>query len=684
MYTKTNGRCKSLRILHLLVFIALGIWSQTALTYALSSSEILSNKDFFSQYKISDFDKNMHSLIKDCYYSKGKDCIERLSKAVEDNKFKPYLNLLKAMFFKSFSNQEEGFLFLNKVKSKLDSGDLKKIIANKGAKDWLEKNFKALSSEIETLVFERPNVLCSLSDNKEFVIKQLEKLSKSPERFSLNFSKHPCDLDTFVYLKDLKKEKDRLSEGKYFGDFKYEKLQRKAALRIYKSAKRKKGQAFWSSVFKSNAYTQELILKNVFYRREYTKLASLKKSQFKKMTPEASMYVAKSYLYMGEDDKLESLTDALDFTQSEWSEEILLALAVSQIKKEKFTQAKKTLEKLLKYHVNLRLSGLYWMWVLNKKLGLDIENREIVKQIEKQYSFTYYGLRILSLEKGSDYLKKFLEKKEVSVSRLSLKNSEVKKFLNYHSGGFRELFSLYFNSVKERMKPEELALFAMILERMGSRLHAIKTLEEAWELDESLRVQPFFSVSYPYPFEEQVKQSVTKLRHVTEPLVLAIARQESAFNPKAQSGSGAKGLMQVISLTGREVAKSLRLKNYRGSRSLFDPAINLKIGAKYLDRLTASSKGYLPYALASYNAGPGNLYRWSSLRPGVQDLRKGLNHEAYTPIEELWVEELPWSETRFYVKAVLRNLGLYRLLLNENAAFSCEFYWMCGENEKKL
>jgi soluble lytic murein transglycosylase len=93
--------------------------------------------------------------------------------------------------------------------------------------------------------------------------------------------------------------------------------------------------------------------------------------------------------------------------------------------------------------------------------------------------------------------------------------------------------------------------------------------------------------------------------------------------------------------------------------------------------LIVSSKGYVPYALASYNAGPGNLFRWSKLRPGVQDLRKGFDVKTYGAFDEIWVEELPWSETRFYVKAVLRNFGLYRLLSDQSGGFSCDFYWIC-------
>ena len=683
MYSKTNSRCKNFRILYILSLFAL-LFYQQAFSYSLSSTELLSNKDFFAQYKPNKLDKLIHGLISDCYDNKKSNCIDRLVDAVNNKKLKFYESLFKEMFFKSFSKQKKGFEFLEAIKSDLKSEDIQKIVSNASAMEWFNSNFDFLKKELVKLVLEHPNVLCRIKEQKDFIKDQLQKLSMDKERFSLDLSKHPCGIDTYVYLKDLKKEQDRIDAGHFYGNFKYKKLQKKAALNVYKSIKRKKTSAFWNSVFKANPYTQEFILRNIFFRKEYTKISYLKTPQFKKISPQALMYVAKAYLYKGEDKKLEALGRVLNFEKSEWSEEILLSLAVSQMKKEKYTEAKKSLEKLLKNHVNLRLSGLYWTWVINRILGLEIENREVINQVGKQYAFTYYGLNILTKEKGVDHLDSFLKTRNVKVNRLSLEDQEVKKLLNYYSGNFTKLFSLYFNYIKDKMNPEELALFAILLERMGNRLHAIKTLEFAWEIDESLRVQPFFGISYSNPFKARVKKSVNKLRYVEESLVIAVMRQESAFNPEALSSSGARGLMQVISLTGKEIARSLRLRSYRGSKSLFNPTVNLKIGAKYLDRLLVSSKGYLPYALASYNAGPGNLYRWSSLRPGVQDLRKGLNHRDYTPIEELWLEELPWSETRFYVKAVLRNLGLYRLLLNQKTGFACEFYWMCGQDEKKM
>jgi len=683
MYSKTNSRFKKLRSLYLLTTLFL-LGCNQAFSYSLSSSDLITETDFFSTYKTSKEDKFFHALISDCYYNKKKDCVQRILETEEKKNFKAYKTLIKSMLVKNIYDQPKAYEFLKIFRKELTDSDLKKLIRGKNSKKWIYENFKILNDQLEDLSFENPNLLCSLKEKPNFIEKQLKKISKSPERFKMNFSSHPCGIDSFVYLKDYKKEKDKLNSGKNLSEFKYQKLQKKAALRYYKAIKKKAPKEFWDFVFKANKYTQELVLRNIFFRREYKKIAYLKKTDFSRVFPEAMLYVAKAFLYKGEHEKLEKLVTQIDFEKSLWAEEILMSLSASRIRRNKFSEAKVSLEMLLKFHENLRLSGLYWLYVINKTLGLEIENRVIIKQIEESYSFTYYGLKIMSQEKGVDYLSKFLNDDEVKVKKLSLSDGEIKKFLLYYSGGFEKLFTLHLKSMKEKMKIKELALFSILLKRQGMQLDAIKLLEHVWEVDESFRQQPFYSVSYPFVFKKEYEAAVKKLKYVGVAEAMAISRQESAFNPKAQSGSGAKGLMQVISSTGKEVARSLRLRTYKSSKSLFNPAINTKIGSKYLDKLIHSSKGYLPYALASYNAGPGNLYRWSSHRPGVQDLRKGFNHETYTPIEELWIEEMPWSETRFYVKAVLRNLGLYRLLLDQRGGFNCEFYWMCNKNGEKL
>jgi soluble lytic murein transglycosylase len=99
--------------------------------------------------------------------------------------------------------------------------------------------------------------------------------------------------------------------------------------------------------------------------------------------------------------------------------------------------------------------------------------------------------------------------------------------------------------------------------------------------------------------------------------------------------------------TAREVAKSLRLRQ-PSVEKLLDPETSIQLGAAYLGRLLQRFGGNAAYALASYNAGAGAVERWRSARRNV-DL-------------DVWVEDIPLSETRGYVKRVLRSWNTYRLL----------------------
>ncbi|NJL25555.1 MAG: lytic transglycosylase domain-containing protein [Calothrix sp. SM1_5_4] len=117
--------------------------------------------------------------------------------------------------------------------------------------------------------------------------------------------------------------------------------------------------------------------------------------------------------------------------------------------------------------------------------------------------------------------------------------------------------------------------------------------------------------------------------------------------------------MQLLPSTAAEVARDLRLKSFQGAESLLDPEINIKLGSNYLSRLIRGFNGNIPLALAAYNAGPTRLKRWLNARKDLSPLD---SPPTSNPDVEVWMDELPWEETSFYVKAILRNWMIYRLL----------------------
>ncbi|HUT51269.1 MAG TPA: lytic transglycosylase domain-containing protein [Alphaproteobacteria bacterium] len=140
-------------------------------------------------------------------------------------------------------------------------------------------------------------------------------------------------------------------------------------------------------------------------------------------------------------------------------------------------------------------------------------------------------------------------------------------------------------------------------------------------------------------------------------LVYAVMRQESAFRTRARSHVGARGLMQLMPRTASIVAQDRRLRWRRGRNRLFDPALNISLGQKYLNFLLARDgiNGNIIYAVAGYNAGPGAVAKWHT----------NVDHRN-DPL--LFLESIPYRETRGYVVRVLANLWAYRERLSQQPA----------------
>ena len=135
---------------------------------------------------------------------------------------------------------------------------------------------------------------------------------------------------------------------------------------------------------------------------------------------------------------------------------------------------------------------------------------------------------------------------------------------------------------------------------------------------------------------------------VDRALIYALIRQESAFNPKAKSWAGARGLMQLMPRTAGFVARDRGYRNAKRTH-LFRPEVNLELGQKYVEMLLADPKinGDLFQLAVAWNGGPGNLSKW---------LRR--TDHRNDPL--LFIEGIPWKETRIFIERVLANLWIYR------------------------
>ncbi len=194
-------------------------------------------------------------------------------------------------------------------------------------------------------------------------------------------------------------------------------------------------------------------------------------------------------------------------------------------------------------------------------------------------------------------------------------------------------------------------LLAMELARAANtpheRLHNIKSAAPDY-LSMSLEDAPpaFWQLLFPLPYEKDLVRSA-KQQNLDPYMVAALIRQESEFDPQALSAKNAYGLTQVEPATGRALARRAGIKRF-SNRSLFQPAINLKLGAYYLRALLDQWGGQWEQTLASYNAGKSRVNDWITW------------NQYQEPAE--FVESIPFTETREYVEAVLRNATVYRQL----------------------
>jgi soluble lytic murein transglycosylase len=189
---------------------------------------------------------------------------------------------------------------------------------------------------------------------------------------------------------------------------------------------------------------------------------------------------------------------------------------------------------------------------------------------------------------------------------------------------------------------EQLKQAAVLAHRWGWHDRAIVTAAQARYWDD-------LALRFPLPHRESI--FATASQYSLDPaLIYGVIRQESAFMEDAHSAVGALGLMQLMPATGRQTARSLNIR-YGGNRALLKSDQNIRLGSAYLNHLMTRYNGSPVLAAAAYNAGPHRVSRWL---PG--------NRSLPAP---LWMENIPFRETRHYVKQVLTYATIFDWRLSQ-------------------
>jgi soluble lytic murein transglycosylase len=311
----------------------------------------------------------------------------------------------------------------------------------------------------------------------------------------------------------------------------------------------------------------------------------------------------------------------------------------------------------------------YWQAKALEKTDRHTEAMALYEQVARQFPYTYYGLRAQEVMSPKSAFGAVVGQGSASDRALATFERDapptgvgvvLSPDAEFHRVRVDELLALRFledarEEVSQLAKrlgegvPEQIFIARQYL-RADLSLQAIRTLNAALSTvapDDRLQLpRDFWSSLFPQLYWIEVQEAAGQVQ--LDPfLVLSVIRQESAFNARAVSRSDARGLMQLLPSTGREVSQRLGLGPFR-TDLLFEPRLNVRLGTHYLGGLAETHRGNLILALAAYNAGPGRLRRW------VQDLS--------TADWDEFIERLPFEETRGYVKSVLRNYGVYQQL----------------------
>lgn len=270
----------------------------------------------------------------------------------------------------------------------------------------------------------------------------------------------------------------------------------------------------------------------------------------------------------------------------------------------------------------------YWQAVALNRSGQLLAAKAKFEALSLERS--YYGF-LAADELDQDYA---LDDSSLLVDEIRLKALEARPEIIRA----RELFYVgqdgrgrsEWDAVARYLSNDDKIQAAILAHRWGWHSRAITVAASLGEYDD-------LSIRYPLPYQTTFEEYSTQA-NIASTWAYGIARSESLFMRDARSSAGAIGLMQLMPATGRDVAKEIKLP-YSGLATLVDPKSNIRLGTTYLGQMAERYGGNRVLATAAYNAGPHRVDRW---------LPKDSTIDA-----RIWIENIPFNETRQYVKRVL-------------------------------
>ena len=316
----------------------------------------------------------------------------------------------------------------------------------------------------------------------------------------------------------------------------------------------------------------------------------------------------------------------------------------------KLTQPKKALIHFKRFSsnvftpVSLGRAG-YWLGLTYKELG-DFENSQKHFKESSKYLSSFYGQLSVGFLQNPDLIDMTGKEPFMDWQNGRFSNSSVLKAAIQASGaGSRYLTERLLVHLSEKSTKNEFSELANFATELGETHVSLMITKQAAR--EGFQI---FRTYYPIELPTGVKFS-DNFRKI---LPLSVIRRESEFDPEVISPVGARGLMQLMPKTAKEMADKIGIV-YSKERLIFDPTYNVKLGITYLDELSERFGGNIILVSAAYNAGPTRLDKWIAMFGDPRNKNIDIID---------WIEDIPYRETRNYVMRVAESLLPYEARLN--------------------
>lgn len=320
--------------------------------------------------------------------------------------------------------------------------------------------------------------------------------------------------------------------------------------------------------------------------------------------------------------------------QEVYNQQLVLAL-----KQARWDYIVTTYEQELPNNIKEQEKWLYWYGRALEMHHRSLEGKNILIELSNKRS--YYGF-LSSSKLLRPYSFKF---RAVNISRTQietiLKNKAIQRAYELLQLNRITKASQEWNFALKGMVEWELHAAAKLADNLSIPNWAITALSDAKQKDD-------LSLRFPKHYSDHIFNEAKK-NQLDPAWVFAVTRQESAFKPYVKSYAGALGLMQLMPQTGFEVAKTINLR-LKTHNDILDINNNVKLGSKYLQLMLNRYKN-LVVATAAYNAGPSRVYKWLP------------DHDIAA---DVWVETIPFKDTREYVQNVMTHTVIYQKLLGSN------------------